>query len=142
MDQDPELPGKLVVFRHCWTRPPGEAPIPVVLRLTADTRYKMRVNGARTAVGPSRGSDRIWYYDTIDIAPHLVPGPNVIEIEVLRCFPSRNQAWTFGRTRQPGLSVVGHDDSHDLTMGASWRVAEVKEISYPPHKLDFFLNVS
>lgn len=141
VDDDELEAGRRVVFRREWTRDETHSG-PCMIRLSADTRYKLYVNGSRIAVGPTRGSDRIWYYDTIDITRKLVLGQNVIEIDVLRCYARPDRAWTFGRTRQAGLTVVGQDGPHDLTMGPSWKAAEVTEITFPPHKLDFFLHVS
>lgn len=113
-----------------------------MLRLSADTRYKLKVNDELVAVGPTRGSDRIWFYDTIDIASFLKLGENFLSIDVLRCFPDTTRAWTFGRTRLPGLTVV--DDSPlGLSMSEEWRATVLDGVRYPVAvKHDIFLQVS
>ncbi|CAK7203086.1 hypothetical protein SEUCBS139899_005815 [Sporothrix eucalyptigena] len=78
-----------------------------LLHFSADTRYKLFVNGTRVAVGPARSSPWIWYYDTLDIGPYLRPGENEIVFLVLRYFVTTRGAMPFARTPFPGLTVVG-----------------------------------
>ena len=54
------------------------------LQISADTRYKLYVNGCFVEFGPAKGDQRIWYVDTVDISPWLHAGENVIAVEVLR----------------------------------------------------------
>lgn len=51
--------------------------------MTADTRYKLFVNGRRAMIGPSRGSERIWYFDTLDISSFLEQSNEII-VQVVR----------------------------------------------------------
>jgi hypothetical protein len=41
------------------------------LRITADARYVLFVNGQRIGNGPIRGWQHSWFYDTYDLTPHL-----------------------------------------------------------------------
>ncbi|MFO7669254.1 MAG: alpha-L-rhamnosidase C-terminal domain-containing protein [Bacteroidales bacterium] len=50
--------------------------------VSADNRYRLLVNGTEVAMGPARGSLMYWRYETIDIAPYLVEGENLIAAEV------------------------------------------------------------
>ena len=52
------------------------------VRVSADQRYVLYVNGTRVAAGPSRGDLRAWRYATIDLAPYLRRGRNVVAAEV------------------------------------------------------------
>ena len=61
-----------------------ELPEHFPIRITADTRYKLYVNGHMAEYGPSRGDLRVWYLDEADLAPWLVPGVNIIGAAVLR----------------------------------------------------------
>ncbi|KAL2823214.1 hypothetical protein BDW59DRAFT_180787 [Aspergillus cavernicola] len=98
--------GQIVHFIHrpfTLSSPPKRA----LLHFSADTRYKLFVNGARVAVGPSRSSPAIWYYDTLDIAPWLRVGENEVRFDVVRYFAAVRGGVPFQRTALPGLTVVG-----------------------------------
>ncbi|MCW3463069.1 alpha-L-rhamnosidase N-terminal domain-containing protein [Chitinophaga nivalis] len=56
---------------------------PFIIHLTADTRYRLLVNGRLAGIGPARGDLANWYYETIDIGPYLKYGNNVIAVTVL-----------------------------------------------------------
>jgi alpha-L-rhamnosidase len=59
-------------------RVPKSAPV----RMTADSRYKLWVNGRFVGRGPAR-SDPAWlYYDRYDLAPYLRKGHNVVAVLV------------------------------------------------------------
>lgn len=55
------------------------------LRITADARYVLFVNGRRVGNGPIRGWQHSWFYDTYDLMPHLNPGKrNAIGVLVIQ----------------------------------------------------------
>jgi alpha-L-rhamnosidase len=49
-----------------------------VIHVTADNRYRLFVNGKPVCSGPARGDLYNWFYETVDIAPYLHRGSNVI----------------------------------------------------------------
>ncbi len=49
-----------------------------IIHVTADNRYELFVNEKRVCLGPARGDLNHWQYETIDIAPFLKPGKNVL----------------------------------------------------------------
>lgn len=51
---------------------------PASLRVTADSRYTLYVNGERLGQGPVRAWPAHWRYDEYDLAPHLSRGANVV----------------------------------------------------------------
>ncbi len=59
------------------------------VRLSADNRYRLQMNGRLAAEGPAPGSPRCWFYDEIDLADFLVEGKNVLTATV----------WDFGEDR-------------------------------------------
>lgn len=83
-----------------------EVPERLRIQITADSRYKLYINGAFVEAGPSRGDGKVWYVDTVDIAPWLLLGENVLAVEVLR-YPAVHSAGCYGiiRTKTPGLYV-------------------------------------
>jgi hypothetical protein len=49
-----------------------------LVHVTADQRYRLYVNGVSIAWGPARGDLLHWRYETVDFAPYLRAGENVI----------------------------------------------------------------
>lgn len=122
--QDKEEPA-LALFRKVidLTGKPKEA----VIRISADSRYKLYVNGQMVEMGPSRGDRQIWFYDEIDLLPHLTEGKNVLAVQVLR-YPLTHKKGNFGifRTEHPGLYLCGQvmDTSgmlYTLDADTSWK---------------------
>ena len=58
----------------------------VRLHLSAESHYKLYVNGSYLANGPMKGDRYRKYYDTIDISNWLREGKNVVAVHVLK-FP-------------------------------------------------------
>jgi hypothetical protein len=52
------------------------------LRISADARYVLYVNGTYVHTGPARSFPARQAYDTLDLAPFLVPGENVLAVVV------------------------------------------------------------
>lgn len=48
------------------------------VHVSADNRYRLLVNGSPVSSGPQRADLEHWRYETIDLAPFLQPGPNVL----------------------------------------------------------------
>ncbi|KAL4974027.1 hypothetical protein BDW66DRAFT_161629 [Aspergillus desertorum] len=103
--QNTNTAGRIVRFKRRLSL--SSPPVKALLHVSADTRYKLFVNGTRVAVGPTRGSPWIWYYDTVDIAPYLRQGENTVRFDVIRYFFALTAAMPFQRTALPGLTVVG-----------------------------------
>ncbi|MEP7359380.1 MAG: family 78 glycoside hydrolase catalytic domain, partial [Anaerolineales bacterium] len=53
------------------------------LHISADSRYILYLNGARLGYGPARNYHYHYEYDTYDVAAVLVPGVNVIAVQVI-----------------------------------------------------------
>lgn len=53
-----------------------------VIHVSADQRYHLYVNGVRIVYGPARGDLLHWRFETIDIAPWLKPGVNLLAARV------------------------------------------------------------
>jgi alpha-L-rhamnosidase len=61
-------------------------PSSYVVRVSADNRFILYVNGKRVGDGPARGDLTHWRYETFDLAPYLKAGDNAITATV----------WNFG----------------------------------------------
>ena len=53
-------------------------PARYLVHVTADNRYKLYVNGVLVSLGPAKGDTTHWNYETVDLAPYLNGGRNVI----------------------------------------------------------------
>ncbi|HEU5352215.1 MAG TPA: alpha-L-rhamnosidase C-terminal domain-containing protein [Terracidiphilus sp.] len=71
-------------FRRTLTLP--AVPSNYIVRVSADNRFILYVNGRRVGSGPSRGDLTHWRYERYDLAPFLHAGQNLIATTV----------WNFG----------------------------------------------
>jgi alpha-L-rhamnosidase len=53
-------------------------PSSFVVHVSADNRYRLFVNGEQVSSGPQRSDLMHWRYETVDLAPHLRAGRNVL----------------------------------------------------------------
>ena len=116
----PEAPRR--EFGVFYFRKPFElAAVPghYIIHASADNRYELFVNGERVAEGPARGDLDHWRYETLDIAPELRPGKNLLAALV----------WNFAElapmaqmTNETGLIVQG-DTAVEAAVNTdrSWR---------------------
>lgn len=109
------------------------APERFVVHVSADNRYQLFVNGTRVVWGPARGHLSAWPYETVDLAPHLRPGRNVLAVVV----------WNFGEqaplaqhTWQTGLMVQGHGPAERVVDSSKAWVATTN-LAYTPLRVDF-----
>jgi len=72
------------LYRHTFDL--DEAPGKFVVHVSADQRYQLYVNGERVVFGPARGDPLHWRFETVDIAPQLKAGTNLVAARV----------WSFG----------------------------------------------
>ena len=64
-------------FRRAFELP--DSPATFVVHVTADNRYQLFANGERVAWGPARGDLHHWRYESVDLAPFLKAGRNVLQ---------------------------------------------------------------
>ncbi len=104
-----------------------------VVHVSGDNRYRLYVNGTSVCVGPARGDQLHWRYETVDLAPQLRAGENVLAAEV----------WNFGELRPVAQASVktafllqGHGAAEKIVnTDASWRVLRDEAIA--PRPVDY-----
>lgn len=86
------------------------------IKISADSRYKLYINGELKQVGPQKGSINHWFYDEIDLSQYLHDGVNDIGVKVLH-YPDLHNQGNFGiaRTNTPGLYIAGEQICTDST---------------------------
>lgn len=103
-----------------------------IVHVSADNRYELFVNGKAVSAGPARGNWQSWYYETIDLAPYLKTGSNIVAAKV----------WNMGEgtpvaqiSYQTGFIVQGDTDAEKpINTNESWKVYQ--NPAYTPIKND------
>ena len=98
------------------------------IHVSADNRYKLYVNEKLVSLGPARGDLLHWNYETVDLAPYLHSGNNVVAAQV----------WNEGEYRTEGhLSLRtafilqgGTTESEVLNTNETWKC--IQDNSYSP----------
>ena len=104
-------------------------PAQFIINVSADNRYKLYVNGVQVAHGPAKGDVRNWNFDTVDIAPWLDKGDNVVAAVVWN-FASQRPVALMSRG-QMGFLVQGNSEAERaLDTGRSWKV--IRSDAYSP----------
>lgn len=107
---------------------PGE----FIIHISADNRYRLFVNGKAVCFGPARSDLAHWSYESIDIAPFLKSGKNLLAAVV----------WNFGDHKPWGqfslktaLIVQGNGKAEEVVnTNNSWKV--MKDKAYLPASAD------
>ncbi|HSK08605.1 MAG TPA: alpha-L-rhamnosidase C-terminal domain-containing protein [Vicinamibacterales bacterium] len=103
-----------------WLELPDQ-PRRFLVHVTADNRYQLWVNGVRVVWGPARGDLNHWRYETVDLAPHLRPGRNVVAAVVWNYGELAPEAQTTWRT---GFLIQGDTAAEKaINSDATWKAA-------------------
>jgi len=113
-------------FRKAFTL--SAKPASFIVYVSADNRYKLYVNGQLVSLGPARGDIFHWNFETVDLAPHLQTGKNVIAAVV----------WNYGDMRpeaqisyQTGFIVQGNGENEKMiNTDKGWKCR--RDSSYSP----------
>lgn len=73
---------ELVYFRRVFDVPAGDSHR-LVVDVSADSRYRLFLNGESVSVGPAKGVAAGYHYETVDVSAQLRPGRNVLAAKVL-----------------------------------------------------------
>ena len=96
--------------------------------VSADNRYKLFVNEKLVSLGPALGDISHWNYETVDLAPFMKQGKNVISAKVWNEGDLKAVAQFSYRT---GFILQGtNDETKTLNTNESWKCIEDK--SYTP----------
>ena len=106
-----------------------QVPSRFIVHVSADNRYKLYVNGRIVGLGPVRCDEQNWNYETVDLAPWLRKGKNVVAAVVWNFDKYKPVAqMSFGRTE---FLMQGNTDAERVVdTDASWRC--IKNESYGP----------
>ena len=94
-------------------------PDSMIVDVSADNRYKLYVNDSLVSLGPARGDLHFWNYQTIDLAPFLRKGKNLLAATVWNEGPHRPEAQI---SYQTGFILRGRAGADILNTNKSWKV--------------------
>ena len=91
-----------------------------LVHISADNRFVLHVNGKYVAEGPARGDLFHWRFETVDLAPWLHAGSNVLAAEVWNFADAAPVAQMSDRT---GFLMQGDGEAESsVNTGKDWRV--------------------
>ena len=102
-------------------------PARYLVHVTGDNRYKLYVNEKLVSMGPAKGDALHWNYETVDLAPYLNGGRNVIAALVYNEGAKRPDSQISVRT---GFLLQGEAESAELFTDKSWLC--IQDSSYSP----------
>lgn len=131
-----DMTGRFAYYR-CEAEIPSDK-AELKLLITANSRYRLWVNGQPVLSGPCKGDKNRHYYEWVEVTDYLIKGKNVIAVQVLYCDPESavlqmdERASIFGVVTPGGghrLAVEGEirDEKQKIigtvtTGKADWRV--------------------
>jgi len=118
----PGVPGDaFTVFHARRSFVLDKVPARFVVHVSADNRYRLYVNGVQVSSGPQRSDVTHWRYETIDLAPKLHAGRNVIAAIIWNWGAARPVAQHSHRT---GFLMQGNSavEATLLNTGSGWKV--------------------
>jgi alpha-L-rhamnosidase len=93
-----------------------------MVRVSADNRYELFVNGTRLSWGPARGDLTHWRYETVDIGPRLRAGKNLLAAVVWNDGPYRAIAQV---SNQTGFVLEAEQPANAfVNTGKAWKCVE------------------
>ncbi len=101
----------------------AEKPDKFIVHVTADNRYRLYVNGTPVVLGPAWGDLHHWRFESIDIAPILQEGNNIIAAQVVNFGYLRPVSQM---TYKTGFLLQGDSDKEAVlnTHPDSWEVLQ------------------
>lgn len=92
-----------------------------IVNVSGDNRYQLYVNGKLVSIGPARGDLTHWHYESVDLAPHLTAGKNVLAAVVWNEGALASVAQV---SNQTGFLLNAESDENSIVnTGSSWKCA-------------------
>jgi len=93
-----------------------------VVHVSADARYRLYVNGQLVSWGPSVGDMQNWNYESVDLAPYLKSGKNLIASQV---WNREDQNGARQISKRTAFILQGETENEQrVNTNGSWRVAK------------------
>ncbi len=109
-----------------------DIPASFVVHVTGDNRYKLLVNEQLVSLGPNRSDLAHWNYETVDLAPYLHVGENIVRAVVWNEGTERAEA---NMSAQTAFLMKGEGLATVLNTDSSWQCRQDKRYSPKVFKL-------
>ena len=97
-----------------------------VVHVSGDNRYKLYANEQLVSIGPARSDMTHWNYETINLAPYLQAGENVVAAVVWNEGADRAEA---NMSAQTAFLLKGEGNASVLNTGSTWKCIQDKAYS-------------
>ncbi|MCM3627900.1 hypothetical protein M3194_11050 [Paenibacillus glycanilyticus] len=88
-----------VLFRRSFHILPDDSGRQLKIVVSADSRFRLYMNGQSVAYGPCKGDLNVHYYDSVDVTPYLRPGTNVLAAQVVHYHGEKGPASVWRKDR-------------------------------------------
>ena len=126
-----EAPNGYGVYLFRKTIELAAKPTTYAVHVSADNRYKLFVNEKLVSLGPARGDLTHWNFETVDIAPYLNSGKNILAAQVWNEAEWRPEAQI---TLMTGFIMQGATEAESaINTNNTWKC--LRDNSYTPLKV-------
>ncbi|MDO4285462.1 MAG: alpha-L-rhamnosidase C-terminal domain-containing protein [Eubacteriales bacterium] len=109
-----DMTGRFAYFRCELNVPETEGAPHLEILVTANSRYRLWINGTPVLSGPCKGDLQRQYYEQVDVSSHLAAGRNVFALQVLYNYPG--ESFAHAGERAAIFGVVSPAGGHFLRM--------------------------
>lgn len=138
-EEDRRVP-RLVWFYTEIKKESGKQEIPDIIRITADCRYKLYINGKLIQYGPAKGDHKVHYLDTAEIGRHLTSATNSLAVAVLH-YPEEPGIGNHSMFSSdiPGVYIEGLDTApaREDSALANWESFVDRAVCFPREEVRF-----
>ena len=131
----PPLYGKtsLYVFKKNFTVTDKVSSFSV--RVSAETRYRLYINGKELSHGPCKGSQFVKYYEELDCKDALLNGQNEIKVLVMHISPQAGKLFTTARPQDRAAlyfdgTLVTDKGEEKIVSDESFSISRANHITY------------
>ncbi len=109
------------------------------VRISADTRYRLYINGKELAHGPCQSTKHVKFYEELECAETLIRGENEIRILLLHVDPREGYKFTTAYHREQAAlyfdgTLVTDEGEEKIISDESFSVFYAKHISFTHHE--------
>ena len=137
--EDSKLP-RLVWFYTEIRSKSAKEEMPDAIRITADCRYKLYINGKLLQYGPAKGDHEVHYLDTAEIGSFLTSDINTLAVAVLH-YPEDPGVGNHSMFSSdiPGLYIEGPDTilAEENSALSNWESFVDRTVSFPREEVRF-----